>query len=258
MDKEKKVAIGDIVNNIIALIGSRLVFGGLLAFLGLRVALDPNSAPKKIAWGLGLAILIAMVGLLIGYIKSKSFNRTNLIPLIETIAFTILGLCMILFDNAFGSVIEELFFILIIITCTINILCLKNYRDIKTKLDRRAAAQEAKKDEDSVIHDVNKAIKDDFIKYNGEFISAADFIKRKMDATSWGQMALNIALIIVSVIMLITRFAGMRPVYYISGIIMALSGLNEIVLSIRSYRAKKRFDTIIMIEDKPTNYITKQ
>lgn len=46
-ESKKNYSIGDMVNIIIAMIGSQIVVGGLIAFLGIRVALNPSSAPKK-------------------------------------------------------------------------------------------------------------------------------------------------------------------------------------------------------------------
>ena len=243
--KDKKVTFGGIVNNIITLIGSRLVFGGLLAFLGIRIVFDPNSAPKKIVWGLGLAIIIAMVGLIIGFIKTKSFNRSNLVSIIETIVFTILGVCMIIFDKAFAPMVQELAFILIIFSCVVNILCLKNFMNIQTRIDKK----KEEKQEETVVHDVNKAIKDDFVRYNGELINAAGYVKKKTDTMTWLQILLCVILIIFSIVMLATEFAGMGSVYYISGIIMVLSGLNDIVLGIRSFKEKKDVDELSEAEE---------
>ena len=115
-----------------------------MAFLGLRVALSPDSAPKKIAWGLGLAILIATVGLLIGFISTKTFNRSNLLPIVETFIFMILGACMIIFAKKFGVMLEETVCFAIIISSVINLLCLKNLNDIQSKLDARMEAQRAR------------------------------------------------------------------------------------------------------------------
>lgn len=245
MDNEKKkTGIGDIVKSIIALISSQIVLGGLMAFLGLRVAMNPDSAPKKIAFGLGLAILIATVGLLIGFISTKTFNRSNLVPIIETFIFTILGACMIIFADTFGVMLEETVCFAIIISCVLNLLCLKNLNDIQTKLDSRMEKQRARKNENAVVSEVGNAIKDDFNRYNGEFVNAANHIKGKVGATTWGQIILNVLLIVAAVIMLVTRFSDVGNLYLISGIIMVLSGLNEIVLGIRSIKEKKRADKL--------------
>ena len=242
MEKKKKINIGEIAGSIIALISSRLVFGGLFAFLGIRVAINPGSAPNKISWGLGLAIIVAMVGLLAGFITTKSFTRTNLIPIIESITFTILGICMIIFDKAIGPLIEELFFVVVIINSVIELLYLFNFRDIKSRIDKRSEERETRDAEKNkkVVQDVGNAIRDDFHKYNADFIKAGDYVKKKVDGITWIQIAINVVLIVVSVVMLVTRFAGMNQVYFISGIVMVISGVNEMVLAIRGFMARRR------------------
>ena len=243
MENEKEIeqentksGLGGLVKKITALIGGRLVYGGLLMFLGVRIVIDPNSAPKKIAWGLGLAILIATVGLLIGYITTKSFNRENLVPILETIAFTVLGVCMIIFDWDFGAVLQEVLFVAVIVNSITNLICLRDLNDIHAKIE----ARRAKKNRDKVIQSVDRAVKEDFEKYNGELIHVVGKIKKKADATLWGQVILNLALIIVSFVMLASRFSDTAPIYQISGFVLIVSGLNEVGLVVRGYLERKR------------------
>ncbi len=243
-NEKKKTGIGDIINNILALITSRLFVAGLLIFLGIRVAINPSSAPSKIAWGLGLAILIATGGLFISFFTTKSFNRANLVPIVETILFTILGACMIIFSGAFGVVLEEIICAAIIVNCTANLLCLRNFDKMRKTLDEKAEMRRKKHSGNQVIQDVGQSIKDDFAKYNAELINAAAHVKKKASATTWGQIILNIILIIAALIMLLTRFSDAPTLYLISGIIMILSGLNDGALVIRGYMAKKRADKL--------------
>ena len=238
--EKKKVTIGGIVNNIIALITSRLFTAGLLIFLGIRVALNPTSAPSKIAWGLGLAILIATVGLFITFITTKSFNRTNLVPIIETILFTVLGGCMIIFSSAFGVVLEEIICAAIIVNCTANLLCLRNFDRMRSTLDAKAEKRREKNSTNQVVTEVGQSIKDDFAKYNGELLNAAAHVKKKANATTLGQITLNVVLIIAAFVMLFTRFSDAKTLYLISGIILVLSGLNDGALVIRGYLEKRR------------------
>ena len=241
---KKKVTIGGIINNILTLITSRLFTAGLLIFLGIRVALNPTSAPSKIAWGLGLAILIATVGLFIGFITTKGFNRSNLVPIIETILFTILGGCMIIFSDAFGVVLEEMICVAIIVNCTANLLCLRNFDKMRSSLDAKAEKNRVRHSSNQVITDVGQSIKDDFTKYNGELINAAAHVKRKANATTLGQITLNVILIIAAFVMLFTRFSDAKTLYLISGIILVLSGLNDGALVIRGYLEKRRAEKL--------------
>lgn len=239
-EEKSKSGIKKVISDITALIGSRLVFGGLLVFLGIRIAIDPNSAPKKIAWGIGFAILIATGGLFIGFITTKSINRANLVPILETIAFTILGICMMFFPQPFGSVLEEILLSAVIVNCVSNLLCLKDFNRLQAKLDAHEEAIRKKQSEDMVIREVSTALKEDFEKYNGELINASKKIKKKTDASTWGQIILNIAMIAFALIMLLIRTRESSPVYLLSGIVMVLSGCNEMVLAIRGWKEKKR------------------
>lgn len=238
-----KSGIKKIINSILTLIGSRLVIGGLLVFLGIRIALNPGSAPAKIAWGIGFAIVIATGGLLIGFITTKSFNRANLVPILESIAFTILGILMIIFPKPFGTVLEEILLSAVIVNCISNLLCYKDYNRLKEKLDAHEEAIQARQKEDVVIREVSTALKEDFEKYNGELISASEKIRKKTDASTRGQIILNIAMIVFAVILLVIRTWESSPVYLLSGIVMILSGLNEMVLAIRGWKDTKRGGT---------------
>lgn len=237
---DKKISIGEIVKSITALIGSRLVCAGLLIFLGIRITINPNSAPGKIAWGIGLAILICTAGLLIGFLTTGSFRRGNLILILETILFTILGACMIIFSKAFGAVLEELVFTGIIINSIANLFCLWDLDKSGARLDRMAKEHRMRQERDPVVQSIAVAVKEDFEKYNGELIHAVGTVKRKADATLWGQVILNAALILVSLIMLVSRFSDTAPVYQIAGIVMILSGVNELLLVVRGYRERKK------------------
>ncbi len=249
---KKKRGIGDIIKNILWLVTGRLFSAGLLIFLGIRVAIDPGSAPSKIAWGLGLAILIATAGLFISFITEKGFNRQNLVPIIETILFTILGVCMIIFSSVFGVFLEELVCIAIIVNCTANVLCLRNFDQMRNRLDEEAEKRRVRHSGDRIITDVGQAIRDDFTKYNGELINAAEHVKRKANATTRGQIILNVVLIIVAAVMLFTKFSDAATLYLISGIIMIISGLNDVILVIRGYREKKKAEKIAAEESQYT------
>lgn len=57
-------------------------------------------------------------------------------------------------------------------------------------------------------------------------------------------MILNVILIVVAVIMLLTEFADAASLYFVCGIIMTISGLNDMILGIRSLREKKRMEKV--------------
>jgi hypothetical protein len=138
------------------------------------------------------------------------------------------------------------------VTGVTNLICLKNYNDIQTKIEKRLDKRREKREENEVISGVGNAIKSDFDRYNGEFVNAAQHIKTRANATTVGQIILNVILIIMALVMLFTRFIGAGSIYLVSGIIMILSGLNEMVLGFRSYKAKKQVDALEAEEEAET------
>ena len=243
-NKKDNKSFGEIVSLILAMIGSQIVYGGLLAFLGLRVALNPSSAPTKISWGLGVAVIIAAGGVFISFITTKSFNLSNIVPIIESFLFLVLGVCMIIFAKKTGVMLEGLVCITVIVCSISNILCLINLNNIQAKLDYKTERRRERKNKNVVLSSVDESVKRDFEKYNGEFINAATHIKKKFGATTWGQLILNVLLIGVAMVMLLTDFSESYELYLVSGIIMLVSGLNEMVLGIRAYREKKQADEL--------------
>ena len=175
----------------VALISSRLVYGGILIFLGIRIAINPYSAPQKIAWGIGYVLLLATAGLLIGFITTKRFNRENRFLIMETLAFMLLGALMIIFDTAFGKVLQEAVFLLIIIVGIENLLCIRDLNNIRSRIDARNEKIHARQNRDEVTQSISEALQEDFEKYNGELIHAAGVVKKKVDASTWGQVILN-------------------------------------------------------------------
>ena len=77
-DEKKKVTIKDIIDCVLYFLETRLFMGCLMIFLGIRIMIDPSSAPSKISFGLGLVLIIASIGLIVGFITSKSFNKSNI------------------------------------------------------------------------------------------------------------------------------------------------------------------------------------
>ena len=124
----------------------------------------------------------------------------------------------------------------VIVNSITNLICLRDLNDIHAKIE----ARRAKKNRDKVIQSVDRAVKEDFEKYNGELIHVVGKIKKKADATLWGQVILNLALIIVSFVMLASRFSDTAPIYQISGFVLIVSGLNEVGLVVRGYLERKR------------------
>ncbi len=236
---KKKITIGGIINNVTAFIGSRIFTAGLVIFLGVRLLIDPASAPNKTAWGIGLVMIIAAGSILIEIIAEKGFNRKNLPSIIEAIIFLVLGVLMIIFSAPFGAVLERIVWIAVIINSISNLFCLLDYKDSRRKRDERSKKREENEDKSSVAAKVNESIKEDFIKYNGELIKASHHVKKKTDATLWGQIIIDIVFIVVSLAVLIIGNTASVPIYFISAIILIVTGLNDVVFVIREYRDKK-------------------
>ena len=68
--------------------------------------------------------------------------------------------------------------------------------------------------------------------------------KKKTDATMWGQVVLNALVIIISVILFVSHFNDTVPIYRVSGIVMVVSGINEVILVLRCYGEKKRAEKL--------------
>ena len=83
-------------------------------------------------------------------------------------------------------------------------------------------------------------MKEDFEKYNPDLIHATDKLKKKTDASTFGQVIINVAIALFSLILLVTRFRETIPIYGISGAVMVVSGINEIITVVRAIREMKR------------------
>ena len=237
--KEKKITIGGIVNNVVEFLGSRIFTAGLVIFLGVRLLFDPASAPDKTAWGIGLVMIIAAGSIFIEMIAKKEFNRKNVPSIIEAFIFLALGVLMIIFSAPLGAVLQRVICIAIIINSISNLVCLFDYKDARSKRDEKANKRAEREERTSVASKVDESIREDFIKYNSEFINAARHVKKKTDATLWGQIILDVVFIGVSVAVLIIGNVASTPIYFISAIILILSGLNDVILVIREYRDRK-------------------
>ena len=236
---KKKITLKGIINNVTAFIDSRIFTAGLVIFLGIRLLIDPASAPSKTAWGIGLVMIIAAGSILIEIIAEKGFNRKNLPSIIEAFIFLALGVLMIIFSEPFGALMERIVWIAVIINSISNLFCLVDYKDSRRKREERSEKREERENKRYVSSKVNESIKEDFIKYNGELINAAEHVKKKADATLWGQIILDVAFIIVALTVLIIGNTVSAPIYFISAIILIFSGLNDVAFVIREYKDKK-------------------
>ena len=243
--ENKKKKIGDLVDRIITIISSRIVYGGCMVFLGVRLVITPTRAPSSISWGIGLAILLAAAGLLVSFITKKRFNSENLVQILETIAYLILGVLMIIFAKPFGAILQEIVFVSLFVNSIANLFSIRNLNDIRRKLDDMAETRRTNMEKDEVRRTVADAVRDDFVKYNPDLIHAADRVKTRTDVSTWGQVIVNVVIALVSLALLVTRFVGAVQLYGISGVVMVVSGLNEIFTVVRAFREKKRAEKLV-------------
>lgn len=234
-DEKKKVTIKDIVNCVLYFLETRLFMGCLMIFLGIRIMINPSSAPSKISVGLGLVLIIASIGLIVGFITSKSFNKSNIVSIIESVIFTVLGVLMIIFSDFFGNILHVIVWVAIIINCLSELLFILSKKE-RFNMRNRSKNYKDKYSEHEVVSKVTEAISDDFRKYNAEFINAAVHVKKFADKTLIGQIILNVVFIALGIFMLATNFKNSEIIFFISGIIMVLSGINDLVLVYREYK----------------------
>ena len=234
-DEKKKVTIKDIIDCVLYFLETRLFMGCLMIFLGIRIMIDPSSAPSKISFGLGLVLIIASIGLIVGFITSKSFNKYNIVSIIESVIFTVLGVLMIIFSDFFGSILHVIVWGAIIINCLSELLFILSKKERFNKRNKSKNYKD-KYSEHEVVSKVTEAISDDFKKYNAEFINAAVHVKKFADKTLIGQIILNVVFIALGIFMLATNFKNSEIIFFISGIIMVLSGINDLVLVYREYK----------------------
>ena len=234
-DEKKKVTIKDIVDCVLYFLETRLFMGCLMIFLGIRIMIDPSSAPSKISFGLGLVLIIASIGLIVGFITSKSFNKSNIVSIIESVIFTVLGVLMIVFSDFFGNILHVIVWVAIIINCLSELLFILSKKERFNKQNKSKNYKD-KYSEHEVVSKVTEAISDDFKKYNAEFINAAVHVKKFADKTLIGQIILNVGFISLGIFMLSTNFKNSEIIFFISGIIMVLSGINDLVLVYREYK----------------------
>ena len=206
-----------------------------MIFLGIRIMIDPSSAPSKISFGLGLVLIIASIGLIVGFITSKAFNKSNIVSIIESVIFTVLGVLMIIFSDFFGSILHVIVWVAIIINCLSELLFILSKKERFNKRNKSKNYKD-KYSEHEVVSKVTEAISDDFKKYNAEFINAAVHVKKFADKTLIGQIILNVVFIALGIFMLATNFKNSEIIFFISGIIMVLSGINDLVLVYREYK----------------------
>ena len=234
-DEKKKVTIKDIIDCVLYFLETRLFMGCLMIFLGIRIMIDPSSAPSKISFGLGLVLIIASIGLIVGFITSKSFNKSNIVSIIESVIFTVLGVMMIVFSDFFGNILHVIVWVAIIINCLFELLFILSKKERFNKRNKSRNYKD-KYSEHEVVSKVTEAISDDFKKYNAEFINAAVHVKKFADKTLIGQIILNVVFIALGIFMLATNFKNSEIIFFISGIIMVLSGINDLVLVYREYK----------------------
>ena len=231
-DEKKKVTIKDIIDCVLYFLETRLFMGCLMIFLGIRIMIDPSSAPSKISFGLGLVLIIASIGLIVGFITSKSFNKSNIVSIIESVIFTVLGVLMIIFSGFFGNILHVIVWVAIIINCLSELLFILSKKERFNKQNKSKNYKD-KYSEHEVVSKVTEAISDDFKKYNAEFINAAVHVKKFADKTLIGQIILNVVFVALGIFMLATNFKYSEIIFFISGIIMVLSGINDLVLVYR-------------------------
>lgn len=233
--ENKKIGINDIINCISYFLGSRLFFACITIFLGIRIIMAPSTSPSKIAFGIGIVLMIASVSVIAGFISSKAFNKSNIESIIEAILFAILGACMIIFSHFFGSILMQIICVIVIINSIVDIISLFSHNKLHIHIKKKSNTHNSKKEINDTINAVGENIREDFHRYNKEFVHAAHHITEFAKVSLVGQVILDALLIIAAVLVLLTEFAVMTPVFFVSGIIMVLTGINDIVLIYKEY-----------------------
>lgn len=230
MTKENKRKLDGLLNQINAIMNSRIVVAGFVILDGVNFIINPFGSMEFMAMIIAGFAIIAAISLLLTNMKTKTKDlKSTIIAIIMIIA----GLNIFIFPKFFGRNIRVLVAIFIILNGLINIFNI-------FKLDKIAA---------SISYAENKLIKrfeseDENKTYNKKIIleQANKFINPINDVIGKISVESIIYLIfnIISVILGILLFTNDNITIFICGFILIYTGIFDIFMYLKSRKLARR------------------
>ena len=228
--------IGLILKKINDITRNQLIIDAMLLVQGANFLIHPEKAHKGIVESLALTIFFATLSIIIGFIATRGFRRHNLRAIVFAFIFMILAIVAYFTAGYLAPVFHYFIAIVIIFSGFTNILStyhLTKLSATKKSLKSRLTSEENK---DAAVEGVATALKSATKLEAERILSPAIFFSGKVTKFRYGQLFVNLLLIILGTLMFFFRFRTNAVLIRVSGGILIFSAFADLVALLWTHR----------------------
>ena len=211
----------------------------MLLIQGINFLIHPETAHKGIIEALSITVFFAALSILIGLIISHGFKKQNSRSIILAFVFIILSIITYLSAGHIAPAFHYFLAATIIASGMINILSAYHL----TKLDQARKTLKTKlttdETKDETIHTVSVSVEKTTKNEAERILSPAVIITEKISKFRYGQIIINLLLMITGVLMLLFRFETNAVLIRASGGILVFSAISDLVALLWTHRESK-------------------
>lgn len=212
-----------ILGKINGIVRNQIFIDGALLLQGINFVFHPQEAPHYIMRSLALAVFFLALFILIGFILSKSFNKTNSKSIILASFFLILAAIVYFTSHYYAYLFQYAIAIIFIVSGIIKLLGLYrvvrlNHAKPKTQKTSASIGQEI---EGTVTNNITTGVK--------RMLAPLIAISAKLNKFHHGQVIINLVLIITGIVMLFFRFRTNEILIRVSGGILIFCAIADLI-----------------------------
>ena len=221
--------INDITRN-------QLIIDAMLLIQGINFIIHPEKAHKGIIEALALATFFAATSIMLGFFITHGLKRHNFHAIALALIFMALSIAAYLNAEHLAPAFHYFIAFTIIFGGFINIF--SAYHLIRLAHAKKSLKTKAspKKHEDETVAGVTTTIKNTTKLEAERILSPAVFFSGKIAKFRYGQLFINLLLIILGILMLFFRFRTNAVLIRVSGGILVFSALADLIALLWTHR----------------------
>ena len=221
--------INDITRN-------QLIIDAMLLVQGANFLIHPEKAHKGIVESLALTIFFATLSIIIGFIVTHGFKRHNFRNIFLAFIFMILSIVAYFTAGYLAPVFHYFIAIVIVFSGFTNILSAYHLTRLSVAKKLLKADPTSGKTQDTAVEGVATALKSTTKLEAERILSPAVFFSGKVAKFRYGQLSVNLLLIILGILMFFFRFRTNAVLIRVSGGILIFSAITDLIALIWTHR----------------------
>lgn len=207
---------------------NKFIIDVMLFIQGINFLVDPHHAPFGIAKTIAMTVFFACFGILVGFALTKGFKKTNLRTILITTALSIISVLTFFTPKYLADIFQFSIAIIIILSGLINILSVYHLTKLsatKRKLETKLRNSEKK---DKAMQPVASAFENSIKTEAERMLEPAVILSKKATRFRFGQILINLLLVIVGIVLLFFRFHTNAFLLRVSGIIIIFTSIADL------------------------------